>query len=167
MRLGPILAATVAVVAVAGCNKSQPAPPPASSAEAPAAPAAATMSDADKQAAQAALPAPYKTADIANGEAKFALCQSCHTIAQGGANMTGPNLYGVFGQKAGEGHADYKFSDALKASGIVWTPEKVDAWIAKPSELVPGTKMTFAGMKDAKDRTDVIAYLMVVTGYKP
>ena len=125
------------------------------------------MSDADKQKLLASLPAPYNTADIANGEAKFALCQSCHTVAQGGANMTGPNLYGIFGTKAGEGHEGFKFSDPLKASGIVWTPEKMDPWITKPQDVVPGSKMTFAGMKEAKDRTDLIAYLMVQTGYKP
>jgi len=168
MRLGPILAATALAALVAGCNKSST--PPASdqstaTAAAPSAPAA--MSDADKAKALAALPAPYNTADIANGEAKFALCQTCHTLPQGGANMTGPNLWGVVGTKAGEGHDDFKFSDALKASNITWTPDKIDTWITKPADMVPGTKMSFAGMKDAKDRTDVIAYLMVNTGYKP
>ena len=111
--------------------------------------------------------APYNAADLANGESKFALCQSCHTLVSGGANMTGPNLYGVIGTKAGEGHQDFKFSDALKDSGIVWTPDKLDPWLHKPQDLVPGSKMTFAGLDDAKDRTDVIAYLMVSTGYKP
>jgi cytochrome c len=81
--------------------------------------------------------------------------------------MTGPNLYGVVGTKAAEPRGDYKFSDALKASNITWTPDKLDTWITKPQDLVAGTKMTFAGMKDAKDRTDVIAYLMTETGYKP
>ena len=163
MRLGPILAAAALAALVAACNKSQPAPPPAG--EQPA--AAPAMSEADKLKALAALPAPYNTADLANGEAKFALCQSCHTLAQGGANMTGPNLYGIFGTKAGEGHNDFKFSDQLKAAGIVWTPEKMDPWITKAQDMVPGTKMTFAGLADAKDRTDLIAYLMVMTGYKP
>ncbi|WP_293903236.1 cytochrome c family protein [Phenylobacterium sp.] len=167
MRLGPILAAAALATLVSACGQSQPAAPvggdQAGSAAAPAPP----MSDADKQAALAALPAPYKTADLANGESKFALCQACHTLPPGGANMTGPNLQGVIGAKAGEGHADFKFSDALKASNIVWTPDKLDAWLTKPSDLVPGTKMTFAGLSDPKDRTDVIAYLMVSTGYKP
>lgn len=164
MRLGPILAATILASLTAACNKSQPTPPV--SGEQPAAQAPA-LSDADKQKLLASLPAPYNTADIANGEAKFALCQSCHTVAQGGANMTGPNLYGIFGTKAGEGHEGFKFSDQLKASGIVWTPEKMDPWITKPQDVAPGSKMTFAGMKEAKDRTDLIAYLMVQTGYKP
>jgi len=168
MRLGPILAATALAALVAGCNKSSTPPASDQSTATPAAPSApAAMSDADKAKALAALPAPYNTADIANGEAKFALCQTCHTLPQGGANMTGPNLWGVVGTKAGEGHDDFKFSDALKASNITWTPDKIDTWITKPADMVPGTKMSFAGMKDAKDRTDVIAYLMVNTGYKP
>jgi cytochrome c len=167
MRLGPILAATALATLAAACNKSSTtsAPPPSSEAAAPAAAPAPTSEDAQK--ALAALPAPYNTADLANGEGKFALCKSCHTLNEGGANMTGPNLYGIVGAKAGEGRNDFKFSDALKAANITWTPDKLDAWITKPAALVPGTKMTFAGLNDAKDRTDVIAYLMVQTGYKP
>src|SRR4029077_60390 len=102
------------------------------------------------------LPAPHNPPETPTGEAKSARSQSCHTLAQGGANMTGPNLYGIIGSKAGEGHADFKFSDALKASGIVWTPEKRDPWITKPQDVVPGSKMTFAGLSDPKDRADVI-----------
>ena len=161
MRPGTILAITALAALTVACSKGgggQPATP-----SAPAAP----LSDADKQKLLVTLPAPYNTADLANGESKFALCQSCHTLVAGGANMTGPNLSGVIGTKAGEGHDNFKFSDALKASGIVWTPDKLDPWIKKPQDLVPGSKMTFAGLDDAKDRTDVIAYLMVSTGYKP
>lgn len=166
MRLGPILAVVAAAALASACTKSQPeasgSQPTGATTAAPAPP-----SDADKQKLLASLPAPYNAADIANGEAKFALCQSCHTLAPGGANMTGPNLYGIFGTKAGEGHENFKFSDPLKASGIVWTPENMDPWITKPQDVIRGSKMTFAGMKDAKDRTDLIAYLMVSTGYKP
>lgn len=163
MRLGPILAAAALAALTAACNKSQPAQPSASETTA-GAPAASAE---DKQKLLASLPAPYSAADLTNGEAKFALCKSCHTLAPGGSNMTGPNLYGIIGTKAGEGHDGFKFSDALKASNIVWTPDKVDSWVAKPQELAPGTKMTFAGLKDPKDRTDLIAYLMVEGGYKP
>jgi cytochrome c len=159
MRSGTILAVTALAALTVACSK----PSGGGGGGQPAAP----LSDADKQKLLVTLPAPYNTADLANGESKFALCQSCHTLVSGGANMTGPNLYGVIGTKAGEGHDDFKFSDALKASGIVWTPDKLDPWIKKPQDLVPGSKMTFAGLDDAKDRTDVIAYLMVSTGYKP
>lgn len=164
MRLRPILAATALTLLLAGCNKPAAEPAAGDTAATPAAPAPST---AEKQKLLASLPAPYNAADLENGEAKFALCQTCHTLNQGGANMTGPNLYGIVGTKAGEGRADFKFSDALKASNITWTPDKLDPWIAKPVDLVPGTKMTFAGLNDAKDRADVIAWLMVSTGYKP
>jgi cytochrome c len=118
------------------------------------------MSEADKAEALAALPAPYNTADLTNGEAKFTLCKSCHTIQAGGANMTGPHLHGVIGRKAGSVDG-FRYSDALKASGITWDPQALDTWITKPADMVPGTKMTFPGLSDPKDRIDVIAYVMI------
>lgn len=157
MRLGPILAATALATLVAACGQSQEK----SAGGSPAAPA----SDAEKQALLASYPAPYNTADLANGKAKFALCQSCHTIAPGGANMTGPNLHGVFGKKAAA-NGDFNYSDALKNAGFKWDAEHLSEWLEKPQTYLPGTKMSFAGLKDAKDRTDLIAYLMVETGHK-
>jgi cytochrome c len=159
-----LAAASLAAVALAGCNKSQTAPPAEQAG--PATPPPSAMSDADKQKALATLPAPYNTADLANGESKFALCSTCHTLVEGGPNMTGPNLHGVFGRKAGV-TPGYAYSDALKATGWTWDAAHVDTWITDPKAAVPGTKMTFAGLKDPKDRTDVIAYLMIGTGYKP
>jgi cytochrome c len=110
----------------------------------------------------AELPAPYNTADLANGEAHFSLCRSCHTITQGGANMTGPNLYGVFGRKAAA-KADFNYSDALKAKGLTWDAATLDRWLSGPQAFVPGTKMSFPGLKDPTDRRDVIAYLKVAS----
>lgn len=167
MRLGPIVAATALAALVAGCGKSDTAKPTATGeAAAPAAPAAPALSDAEKQTLLAAFPAPYNTADLANGKAKFALCQSCHTIAPGGANMTGPNLHGVFG-KPSASNPDFKYSDALRAAGWVWDADHLNHWLEKPQTFLPGTKMSFAGLKDAKDRVDLIGYLMVETGHKP
>src|SRR6218665_3675857 len=135
------------------------------SAQAPAsAPAAPT--DPPKAAALAALPAPYNTGDLSNGQRKFALCRSCHTITEGGPDLTGPNLYGVFGRTAGTKDG-YRYSDAVKAAGFAWEPEHLDKWLADPRGFMPGTKMTFAGLHDAKDRIDLIAYLKVETGYRP
>lgn len=163
-HLGLTLAATaIAAVALAGCNKSQA---PASTDASSTTTAPAAMSDADKAKALAALPAPYNTADLANGESKFALCATCHTLPEGAPNMTGPNLHGVFGRKAGT-LAGYAYSDPLKATGWTWDAAHIDTWITDPKLAVPGTKMTFAGFKDAKDRTDVIAYLMIGAGFKP
>jgi len=167
-RLGPILATVaVAAVSLAACGKSQTteqAPEaPAATAEQPAAPA---PSNEEKQKILASLPAPYNTADLANGEAKFALCRSCHTITPGGANMTGPNLHGVFGREAGKVEG-FKYSEAVEKADIVWDANHLDQWLAKPQTYLPGTKMSFAGLKDEKDRRDLIAFLMVETGHKP
>ena len=156
-----LIALAALSVALAACSKDDGA---SSKASAPA--TAPTPTDAQKAAALASLPAPYNTGDLANGQSKFALCRSCHTIAEGGPNMTGPNLYGVFGRKAGA-VADYNYSDAVKAAGFVWDGEHLDKWLADPRGFMPGTKMSFAGLKDPKDRIDLIAYLKVETGFKP
>lgn len=162
-----ILATALVATSLAACGQSQTGGSTESGqAAAPSAPAQPEMSDAEKQTLLASYPAPYNTADLTNGEAKFGLCRSCHTITPGGANMTGPNLHGVFGRKAAQVEG-YKYSDALKNSGIVWDGSHLDQWLAKPMTYLPGTKMSFAGLKDAKDRTDLIAFLMVETGHKP
>jgi cytochrome c len=162
MRVGPIFAAALTVL-VAGCGRQETAAP---AAELAAAEPTTGPSAEDKQKLLASLSAPYNTADLTNGEAKFALCRSCHTIVPGGANMTGPNLHGVFGRKSASVES-FSYSEALKALNIVWDGSHLDEWLAKPQTYLPGTKMTFAGLPDAKDRADVIAYLMVETGYKP
>jgi cytochrome c len=126
----------------------------------------AAAPDPAMQAKLASLPAPYNTADLDNGKAQFAQCRSCHTIAKDGANMVGPNLHGMFGSKAGS-KADYKYSEALKNSAIVWDASHLNDWIANPQTYLPGTKMTFAGVADEKKRIDLIAYLKVESGYAP
>ena len=122
----------------------------------------AEPTDAQKKKALAELPAPYNTCDLANGEAKFAICKSCHTLAAGGPDMTGPNLHGVFGRKVAT-KAGYTYSDALKAQTFTWDAEHMDKWLTDPKAMVPGTKMTFPGFKDPKDRIDVIAYVKAET----
>lgn len=161
---GPVLTFTALALAagLAGCGKSSNQAQqnaPAATAEQPAAAAAPEATDAQLKAAQAKLPAPYNTADLANGQTKFALCASCHTIAPGGPNMTGPNLNGVVGRKAGS-VAGYSYSDAVKNAGFSWDAAHLDKWLTNPQATLPGTKMSFMGVKDPKDRTDVIAYVM-------
>ncbi|RYE03431.1 MAG: cytochrome c family protein [Sphingomonadales bacterium] len=97
-------------------------------------------------------------ADAAKGEASFKKCMACHTIAQGGANGIGPNLYGVVGKP--HGHlAGFAFSDALKGVPGNWTFEALDAWLTSPRKYAPGTKMTFAGIPDGQERANLIVYM--------
>ena len=149
--------------ALVGCGKSSTQGQGAQATS--EAPAPALTPDEVKKV-QAALPAPYNTADLSNGEAKFAMCAACHSIAPGGPNMTGPHLHGVVGRKAGS-VADYNYSDAIKNAGFTWDAAHLDTWITAPRAMFPGTKMSFVGLKDPKDRTDVIAYLMVNSAAKP
>ena len=129
-----------------------------------AAPPRPQPTPAEKAALLAALPVPYNAADLDNGRRVFARCRSCHTITEGGPNMTGPNLYGVFGRQAG-GHPDYNYSTAVKQAGFTWNAERLDHWLENPRTFLRGTKMSFAGIADAQDRRDVIAFLKVETGY--
>jgi cytochrome c len=95
--------------------------------------------------------------DAARGEARFQDCAACHKL-EAGANNVGPSLHGIFTRKAGE-IADFRYSPAIKRSGIVWTPETLDKFITDPQALVPGNRMPYAGMANASDRADLIAYL--------
>ncbi|HYD23943.1 MAG TPA: cytochrome c family protein [Croceibacterium sp.] len=98
-------------------------------------------------------------ADPAKGEAVFAKCTSCHSIAQGGANGIGPNLYGIIGKPLGKHAAGFAYSADLVAHGGTWTYEVLDQWLKSPKGMVPGTKMSFAGLGSDEDRANVIAYL--------
>jgi cytochrome c len=99
--------------------------------------------------------------DAARGEKRFEECATCHTTERG-VNNVGPSLNGLFERKAGE-IADFRYSPALKKSGITWTPQTLDTFIADPQKQVPGNRMPFAGMPDAADRADLIAYLQKAT----
>ncbi|MFM9937352.1 MAG: c-type cytochrome [Novosphingobium sp.] len=97
--------------------------------------------------------------DVAKGEATFAKCKACHSVAQGGANGIGPNLYAVVGEAQAAGRGGYAFSDALKAKGGKWDFANLDEWLTSPAKYATGTKMSFAGLGDAQQRADVILYL--------
>src|SRR3569623_1989892 len=99
------------------------------------------------------------TADAAKGAVVFKKCASCHTINQGGPNGTGPNLYATVGEAIATGKGGFAFSDALKAKGGKWDFDSLNAWLTSPRKFAPGTKMTFAGLSNPKDRADVILYL--------
>jgi len=111
-------------------------------------------------AAGAAGAAPAVAAgDPAKGADVFKKCMACHTIAPGGANGIGPNLAKVVGDDIAKGRGGFAFSDALKAKGGKWDEKTLDTWLTGPAAFAPGTKMTFAGLDDAQQRADVIAYL--------
>jgi len=99
------------------------------------------------------------TDDTAKGKSIFRKkCMSCHTIDKGGKNRTGPNLWGVVGRPKGSAE-NFRYSTTMKLFGGVWSEAEISSFIAGPRSFVPDTKMTFAGLKNAKDRADVLAYL--------
>jgi cytochrome c len=95
--------------------------------------------------------------DAVRGEARFQDCAACHRL-EAGVNNVGPSLHGIFARKAGE-LADFRYSSAMKRSGIVWTPETLNTFISDPQAMVPANRMPYAGMASAGDRADLIAYL--------
>lgn len=105
--------------------------------------------------------AAHADGDATRGEAKFADCAACHKL-EAGANNVGPSLHGLFSRKAGE-IADFRYSPAMKRSGIGWMPATLEQFLADPQAMVPGNRMPYAGMASAADRADLIAYLQNAT----
>lgn len=129
-------AALALALGLAGCGKAADEPSSGdSSAASPAASAAA---------ADAKPPA-------------FAQCAACHSVEKG-THGVGPSLAGIFGTKAGD-VAGFAFSDAMKASGLTWDEKTLDTYLTAPMKVVPGTKMTYAGMADPAQRKAIIDYL--------
>ncbi|MFC7290024.1 c-type cytochrome [Hirschia litorea] len=110
----------------------------------------------------AALPAPYNTADYDKGRRQYATCRSCHLLDEGAGHRVGPNLFNLFNHKVGQAEK-FKYSKALQEADFEWTPEKLDQWLANPREFLPNNRMTFAGISNATQRTNLIAYLMIET----
>ena len=149
VRLQPVLVLSAsALLALGACSK--PAEEASNSAE--ASPEASVAEPASAPVAYASL-----KGDVAAGEAAFAQCKVCHSLEEG-KTMIGPTLHKVIGRPAGS-VAGYSYSTAMKSSGIVWSEEKLFAYLEKPQALVPGTKMSFAGYPDPQKRADVIAWL--------
>jgi len=99
-----------------------------------------------------------EAASADSGSKVFKKCAACHTIEQGGPHRVGPNLAGVVGADKGH-HNDYSYSDALKAKGGKWTEEDLFHFLHKPKDYLPGTKMTFAGIKKPEQIADLIEFL--------
>ncbi len=122
-----------------------------------AAPATAGPPAADNVDTVAGVKLASYTPDAAAGEKDFAVCKTCHAV-EAGKNMVGPSLHGLIGRHSGE-IPGFVYSAANKGSGIVWTEEKLFQYLEAPQRVIPGTKMTYTGLKDPQKRANVIAYL--------
>lgn len=85
-------------------------------------------------------------------------CRACHSVRQEKDGTFGPNLYGVVGRQVGT-EPRHNYTDVLRNAGFVWDTARLDAWLTKPTDYLPGAEMTFRGLPDGQDRADVIAYL--------
>ena len=103
----------------------------------------------------------FAEGDAAAGEKVFRKCKSCHAVGDGAKNKVGPMLNGILGAAAGQ-NPDFKYSDSLleeAGNGLVWDEATMAAFLAKPKDVIPKTKMSFAGLRKEEDIANVIAYL--------
>lgn len=162
-----LTAAIVTLATVTACSQkpaeqTEAAAPAETAATEPAATNAAAPAAAAKPAADNIDTVDGKqfasfTGDAAAGEKAFAVCKTCHGV-EPGKNMVGPSLHGLIGRTSGT-IPGFNYSVANKNSGIVWSEAKLFQYLEAPQRIIPGTKMTYTGLKDAQKRADVIAYL--------
>ena len=124
---------------------------------------AALLMVAVPAAADSDLDARLAAANLKRGQLLYMVCKACHDVEAGLPHKVGPNLHGMFGRKAGTAEG-FRYTDALAKSGIVWTPETMDAWLKQPGAQVPGNGMAFAGIANDADRASLVAWLMANTG---
>ncbi|MFS0851100.1 cytochrome c family protein [Novosphingobium panipatense] len=101
-------------------------------------------------------------AAAADGKRLYVRCLACHSTAAGQPNKVGPNLHGFYGKKAAS-KPGFRYSAALSRSSVKWDDKALDAWLTRPSKLVPGTTMAFPGMTKPEERAALIAYLKNAT----
>jgi len=158
--LGAGCAALLAAASLTACSK--PAQSTAASADA----------DADGAASTAPTPPPgpvkldikdasgaQLSGDPVSGQNVFMQCMTCHSL-NAGVNKVGPSLHAIVGRHSGT-VPGFSYSSANKSSGIVWTEQELFTYLESPQKTIPGTYMTYAGVKDPQKRADVIAYLQV------
>jgi cytochrome c len=166
-KLLALFGSAAALALLAGCgSKTEETPAAEAPAEVAAAPEAAPPAAAPAPAeAAAATPAAATenfadfTGNASAGKVVFIQCQACHSLKDG-ENRVGPSLYSKIGKTAGQ-VPGFKYSDANKNSGIVWTEEKLFEYLKNPRATIPGTTMAFAGIPDPQKRADLIAFLKV------
>src|SRR5882762_11007674 len=108
------------------------------------------------------LPALAQPGDAARGQQNFRACAPCHSL-EPDRNMTGPSLAKLWGRKAGSLPSFERYSEALKASGIIWDDRSLDGWLTDPDRMVPDNEMPFNGIKDSRVRVDLLAFLKDAT----
>ena len=107
-------------------------------------------------------PASAQLGDAARGRQNLRACEPCHSL-EPDRNMTGPSLANLWGRKAGGLSSFERYSEALKASGIIWDDRSLDGWLTDPDRMVPGNEMPFNGIKDTRVRVDLLAFLKDTT----
>lgn len=105
-----------------------------------------------------------RVADAGRGSRLFGRCAACHTIGTGAGDRNGPGLHGVMGRPVAGNSRRFAYTGALRALGGVWTPARMDLWLADPAKMAPGTSMNFRGIPDPLDRADLIAFLQAQSG---
>ena len=108
------------------------------------------------------MTAAFSEGNPTRGQRVFGPCAMCHSL-QPDQNMTGPSLAGLWNRKAGSLRSFTRYSPALQSSNIVWNDKTLDEWVTDPQHLIPGNQMTFAGIKDAPQRADLLAFLKEAT----
>jgi cytochrome c len=104
--------------------------------------------------------------DGARGAAVFGQCVVCHSV-EPGVHLTGPSLARVWGRRAGTVEGFTRYSEPLKRATVVWDAATLDRWLEDPQAVIPRTLMTYAGLKDARQRADVVAYLKALAAGRP
>lgn len=121
----------------------------------------ALVSFAGMAVAQTANTDQLEPPSLERGEELWGKCRACHTLDAKGRNIVGPRLHGVFGRRAGS-VPDYRYSEAMKQSTVIWTERTMDAYLAATQDFMPGNKM-YGGLAIAQDRIDLIAWLKQAT----
>jgi cytochrome c len=108
------------------------------------------------------VPTSAQTVDAIRGERVYRACAACHSL-EPNRNMTGPGLAELWNRKAGSLPSFDRYSPALKSSGIIWDDNTLDAWLKDPRHFIPGNTMTFSGIRDPRQRADLLAFLKDAT----